>query len=286
MAESPINRDNPGKSPSVVRLPIWLGAALSQILGAFAGFAAYVGWVQYSGAGAEIGVVALVSGVAAAAFGHRLFRLPRWWLPINFAFPLGLHVGVGGEWPGWIFGVLFVATLLVFWNVIRDRVPLYLSNDAASDTVAKLLNELRTDPDPDISRNSRSAAPIGRFCDLGSGTGGLAIRVAAQCPHWQVVGYESAPILVLLSILRASFRGRNTMTFVRRNFWKQDLSKFDAVYAFLSPEPMTKLFNKVNAEMKAGSIFISNSFDVPDEQPDEVIELPDGRRTRLLVWRL
>lgn len=285
VSESSNNQGLNNATVTAARLPAWLGAALSQTVGAFAGFASYVGWVQYTGTGLQIGTVVLISGTFAAIFGRMIFKLPAWWLPINFSFPPGLYIGVAGEWPGWIFGALFVTTVLVFWNVIRDRVPLYLSNDCTSDAVAEELRKLRPVEENIPTIDRQAPPPVGKFCDLGSGTGGFAVRVAVACPRWQVVGYESAPALVLLSILRASLRRRNSIAFVRRNFWNQNLGDFDAVYAFLSPEPMARLFEKVRREMKPGSVFISNSFDVPGVEPDEVVELPDRRKTRLLIWR-
>jgi hypothetical protein len=45
------------------------------------------------------------------------------------------------------------------------------------------------------------------------------------------------------------------------------------VYAFLSPAPMPRLWEKICAEMKPGSLFISNSFPVPGQAPDRVIEV-------------
>ena len=70
------------------------------------------------------------------------------------------------------------------------------------------------------------------------------------------------------------------------NIWDMDLSKFDVVYAFLSPVPMAQLFLKVRSEMRHGSLFISNSFEVPDEKPTEILQIDDRRKTKLLIWRL
>ena len=48
---------------------------------------------------------------------------------------------------------------------------------------------------------------------------------------------------------------------------------------------MPRLWEKVRREMRPGSLFISNSFDVPGFPPDETVELHDLSRARLLVWR-
>ncbi|MEQ8664380.1 MAG: class I SAM-dependent methyltransferase [Rhodospirillales bacterium] len=285
MAESPNNRISATDAAKGRRSPVWLRALFSQIIGVLGGFAAYVGWLQYSVDGVPVGPFTLIAGMTAAVAGRALFRLPGWWLPINLLFPPGLYAGVAGQWPGWIFGALFVATVLVFWNVVRDRVPLYLSNRCTSDAIAALLQDLGPAATNGTDERHRVSPPPGRFCDLGSGTGGFVIRVGAACPSWQIVGYESSPVLWFLSVIRGSFRGRDRISFSRQNFWNQSLSTFDAVYAFLSPEPMTRLYEKAKQEMKPGSVFISNSFEVPGIEPDEIIQLEDQRRTRLLIWR-
>jgi hypothetical protein len=38
--------------------------------------------------------------------------------------------------------------------------------------------------------------------------------------------------------------------------------------------------------MRPGSLFISNSFEVPGTSPAEVVELHDLSHARLLIWRL
>ena len=57
-------------------------------------------------------------------------------------------------------------------------------------------------------------------------------------------------------------------------------------YAFLSPAPMARLSEKLKAEMKPGSCFISNSFAVPGGEPDEIVIVDDSRQTQLLIWRM
>lgn len=260
--------------------PVWLRGALSQISGGLAGFAIYVGWFHLNGTAPASLDAVLIAGAIAAIAGHKLFRMPGWWLPINAVFIPGLWFGVHGSWPPWIFAALFVVSVLIFWNAARDRVPLYLSNRKTSDAVAAILRAFEP-PEPDEG----AAAPSRRFCDLGSGTGGFAVRLARACPMWQVVGYENAPILVLIATLRARFVDNGRLAFFRRDFWNQPLGDFDVVYAFLSPAPMVRLHEKVRRELRPGAIFISNSFEVPGVQPDEVVELDDSRRTRLLIWR-
>ncbi len=206
-----------------------------------------------------------IHGLSAAIIGY-LLGLDRWWIAINFAIPFAVLAALWFDVPAWIYLVAFIATLLVFWNAGSDRVPLYLSN---ADTWAALIGLVPED------RNFR-------FIDLGCGLGGTLIAIRKARPHCQCFGVETAPIPFFLSKLRVGSAGMVEF----RSLWEVDLSAYDIVYCFLSPEPMTDLFAKAKIEMRPGTLFVSNSFGVPGNQPDQVMELPDTRETRLLLWRM
>jgi len=96
---------------------------------------------------------------------------------------------------------------------------------------------------------------------------------------------ESAPIPAMISRLRWKWSGLSNVEMRSADFWKENLAAYQVVYAFLSPVPMNRLYEKVKAEMKPGSLFISNSFDVEGIQADEVLELNDNRKTKLHLYR-
>jgi len=58
------------------------------------------------------------------------------------------------------------------------------------------------------------------------------------------------------------------------------------VYAFLSTEPMSRLWQKVAQEMRPGSVFVSNSFQVPDVEPTSVVVVNDSRQTHLYFYAI
>jgi hypothetical protein len=68
------------------------------------------------------------------------------------------------------------------------------------------------------------------------------------------------------------------------SFWGQALGAYDVVYAFLSPVPMPRLWDKVCAELAPGGFLVSNSFEVPGVTPTGVAHVGDGRGTQLLVY--
>lgn len=191
--------------------------------------------------------------------------LPRWWWPIQaLCLPAALAL-LHLEVPSWVYLLIFLLLLLIYWNAGSDRVPLYLSSQAAWGAVAQLL----------------PAGPF-TFVDLGCGLGGLLGFLARQRPESSFCGVESAPLPLLASWLR--LRGRPNCQVRRADLWQVGLSEFGVVYCFLSPEPMAELWRKAQAELQPGSLFISNSFAVPGVSPDFTVEV--GGRQRLLVWRM
>ncbi|PWB56908.1 MAG: hypothetical protein C3F18_04775, partial [Nitrosomonadales bacterium] len=70
------------------------------------------------------------------------------------------------------------------------------------------------------------------------------------------------------------------------SLWHADLQPFDVVYAYLSPVPMADLWRKIQREMRPGTLFISNTFQVPGVEPDEVVQLDDLHQSRLYLYRL
>jgi hypothetical protein len=151
-------------------------------------------------------------------------------------------------------------------GALTSRVPLYLSSDRAVEEVAR---RVPTDA-------------VARVIDLGCGLGGFLAGLARVCPGTMLHGIDAAPLPWLLSRLR--LLGRAEIRF--GSLWRADLSTYDVVYTYLSPEPMARLWAKASAEMRPGSLLISNTFAVPDVAPDEIIELHDLSRARLLVWRM
>ncbi|MEQ9488223.1 MAG: class I SAM-dependent methyltransferase [Alphaproteobacteria bacterium] len=210
-------------------------------------------------------LLAAIHGLCAGSAGY-LLGLDRWWIPINIAIPFAVLAALFFDAPAWIYLAAFGVTLLVFRNVGSDRVPLYLSN---AKTRAALIDLVPQDRDV-------------RFIDLGCGLGGTLVAIGKARLQCRCFGVETAPIPYFFSKLRVGSAG--TVNF--RSLWDVDLSTYDFVYCFLSPEPMTDLFAKAKMEMRPGSLFVSNSFGVPGNQPDRVIDVPDSRKTRLLLWQM
>lgn len=243
------------------------------VLAASQGVAFCIAWgialmLQRSG-GPKLDPVLLlaVEGAIAAVLGLR-FGLASWWLPVQLALPLAAGAALMLKLPSWVFLAAFVVLVLVFWNARGERVPLYLSNRRTWAALADL------------------APGEGAIIDLGCGIGGTLTHLARAHPNVAVVGVESAPIPFALAWLRVKLSGLRNIRLLYGDIWQHDLAPYTMVYAFLSPAPMPELYAKAQAEMRAGTMLVSNSFEVPGHLPDETRELDDGRRTRLLIWRM
>ncbi|WP_454457275.1 class I SAM-dependent methyltransferase [Thauera phenylacetica] len=239
--------------------------ALKALLAQLAGFAAAIALAR---SGALGGLWPLVSAqaVVAATVAAGL-RSARWWLPIHLGFlPLAVLAQGAGIHPGWYLGG-FVTLVLVYWTSFRTQVPLYLSNAATAAAVAKLL--------PD--------GPA-RMLDIGAGTGALLRPLAQARPDCRFTGVELAP--ATWAIGRLLLRGHANVEWQRGDLFAPDWSGYDLVYAFLSPVPMPAVWAKAIAEMRPGSLLVSNSFEVPGHEADAVIEVGDRRGTRLFLYRM
>lgn len=248
------------------RFPL-LKALIAQLAGLFLTFLFVFLTAFVTGWKFPLILIAVIQGSIAALLSRYWLRMPPWWLPIQFMFMPGVLAGLSLDIaPSW-FLLGFLLLLVVYWGVFRTQVPLYLSSRAAWRALAALL----------------PAKPDMRLIDLGSGLGGLLGFLGRTRPEGHYVGIEAAPLPFLLGWLRA--RGKNC-AMLYGSFWRHDLAEYDVVYAYLSPVPMTDLWNKAKAEMRPGSLLVSNTFAVPGITPTETVQVDDFHASTLYIYRL
>lgn len=208
---------------------------------------------------------ALAQGAFATFLGSR-WGLGVGWRLFQALLPLALAWQLERDMPGWIFGMGLLLLLLVFGGGLRTRAPLYHSNRAAWAELEALL-------------------PAGRptFVDLGAGLGGAMAYLARRRPEACIRGVEASP----LTWLGAWLRCLPTPARVRLgSLWAEDLSGVDVAFAFLSPAPMADVWDKVQREMRPGTLFISHTFEVPGVTPFEVRPLPGRPGACLRLYRV
>lgn len=188
----------------------------------------------------------------------------HWWLLIHALFlPVvfgALLLDISPRW--YLFA--FVFSWLVFGRVAMNRAPLFLSNRQVLTALEKRLPQ------------------AGHFLDIGAGSGTVLAWLAKRRPDLQLYGIEQAWLPWLLG----RWRLPRQVIWLRGDYQTLDLAKFDMTYAFLSPVPMAALWQKARQQMRPGTLFLSNTFTVPNVEPDEIIELDDWKGGRLLLWHM
>jgi SAM-dependent methyltransferase len=203
-----------------------------------------------------------VQGGLALLLSRRL-NLPTWWQAINALFCPLLWLATRAEIDPLWYLAGFIVLALTSLGSVMTRVPLFLSSRQAVAAVA--------------ARAPRG----GRVLDLGCGLGGWLAALHGVRPDLALAGVEMAPFNWLAARLRLGARADVRLG----SLWDADLADYDVVYAYLSPAPMARLWQKVEREMRPGSLFISNTFAVPGREPDETVDLNDLSQARLLIWR-
>lgn len=95
--------------------------------------------------------------------------------------------------------------------------------------------------------------------DLGSGDGRLVFD-AANKDVTKAVGFETNPLLVLISNIKRRIKRAENTEFVLTNYLNADLSKCTKLFVYLLPSAMKELEEKVLKDMPANSLIISNTF--------------------------
>ena len=211
--------------------------------------------------------VSILIGGVALLFAN-LTRQFWWWKTIHAIFAPAayalLKLQIAPEWYLLAFAILF----LFYRGALSGQIPLYFSNRQSAIALIHFFAD----------------NPPARIIDLGAGIGSAVYPLAKALKSARVDGVENTYVPWLIGRLRTA-RLENCRWSLG-NFWKESLADYDAVYAFLSPAPMPDLWLKITKEMKPGSLFISNSFQVPDLEASFVIEVADTRKTRLFCYRV
>jgi hypothetical protein len=221
---------------------------------------------------------ALLSGTLAAVLSH-VAGLARWWLLIQLLFAPALVLMLKLHIPSGFFLAAFLLMLVVYWSTFRSQVPLYLSSNRVWQTLEELL------PPAELSRTDATGKYF-TFMDIGSGMGGVLTHLSTARPDGLYFGVENAPLPYLLSQLRIKLGNYANCQVQWGSMWSCDLAPYDVVFAYLSPVPMAQLWHKVKQEMRPGTLFISNSFAVPEHPPQYSITLDDMHHSTLHIWHM
>ncbi|MES2352870.1 MAG: class I SAM-dependent methyltransferase [Pseudomonadota bacterium] len=212
-------------------------------------------------------ILALAIGATSLAVASAA-RQPWWWLLIHATFaPAAWLLSLWQINPKWFLFAL-ILMLLIFRGTLTRQAPLYLTNRTTARALAELIPE-------NISGY--------RVADVGAGLGSFLHPLARLRPNAIFTGLENSPLTWFLGRCRLAFVTNCVLRW--KDLWTEDLSRYDLVYAFLSPVMMDSLGHKIAAELGRNAVFVSNSFPVPDATPWQIIDVEDRRRTRLYCYR-
>jgi len=171
--------------------------------------------------------------------------------------------------PSWVFLMLAITPVLIYAPAFWTRVPYYPTSSA---TYALLLAQLPQEKQL-------------HFIDLGCGFGDLIFFLAKHRPEIHFTGVEIGILPYLIASCRKFLGNRKNVSIRLRSIWILNLNEYDMVYAFLSPAPMPRLWEKVSVEMRPDCVFITNSFVVPAPANEE-IAVKDSKESILYLHRI
>jgi 2-polyprenyl-3-methyl-5-hydroxy-6-metoxy-1,4-benzoquinol methylase len=209
--------------------------------------------------------VCLTSMMAKAA------KMPVWWRWIHIIFPVAVVFMQQVALPAGVYFAGFIMTLALYWSVHNTRVPFYPSFPVTWRAMHHILEQHAGD---------RSLQVL----DIGSGIGDIAMFIAKQRIHDEVSGIEIAPLPWVISAIRAIFSG-TSVRFTLGDYRQLDFASLDVVFAYLSPAVMTDVWQKVQHEMRPGSLFVSSEFPVAELAADRII-YPSAQAPALYVYHI
>lgn len=127
--------------------------------------------------------------------------------------------------------------------------------------------------------------PGDTFYDLGCGEG-MMVFYAAKNYSARAIGLEINPVLYLICLIKKLFIKNPSAYFKLKSLFREDLSQADFVYFFAIPnKSMIRLKNKLEKELKPGTMVISYTFRVPGWEPI-IIDKPQDKDLSVYVYKI
>lgn len=199
----------------------------------------------------------LLAHICLVSVLAKLADMPVWWRWIHVIFPVAVLFMQQVALPASVYFAGFIITLALYWSVYNTRVPFYPSFPSTWRAMHRILEQHADDQSLKV-------------LDIGSGIGDIAMFLARQRIHDEVSGIEIAPLPWAISALRAIFSG-TSVKFTLGDYRQLDFASLDVVFAYLSPAVMAPVWQKVQQEMRPGSLFVSSEFPVPDVNATRII---------------
>lgn len=156
--------------------------------------------------------------------------------------------------PLWVHILLALSAGIYVYYTVTTKTPLmFPTQQAAIDAILELIKAKNTEyPDKSI-----------KIYDLGSGAGGLALKLAKAFPQATVVGVEIAWPAWLYSYVRQKISRLENAHFILKNFMKVNVADGDVIIFYMTDARIEQMSEKLAKEGKRDSLIISNTFPLP-----------------------
>jgi len=111
--------------------------------------------------------------------------------------------------------------------------------------------------------------------DLGAGHGTLLYIIEKEADVASLTGYEKAPLPLYFNWLSKPFRKGSKVKLKGKNFFKEDLTKYNILFLYLLPKTMDDLLPKLEKELPKGAKVLSNTFTFSKKKPSKTLTSKD-----------
>ncbi len=111
----------------------------------------------------------------------------------------------------------------------------------------------------------------GLLYDLGSSRGGFVLDILNEAPGLRAVGIDNSLLRTWIAKLRNRMSKKKAV-FVKEDIFDADISQADVVYVYLPRPMLPAVEEKLQKELKSGSIVLTSRVCFPDWQPSSVIQ--------------
>ena len=168
-----------------------------------------------------------------------------------FYFTVGLMVIID------VIAVLFFIFLIIeaYQIIFKGKVP-YLPS--SKSLIKKVISEI----------NFKDKAIV---YDLGSGDGKFLLNLTKN-KNVKAIGYEKFILPLIISRINNLFSFKKCR-FIYKDFYQADITDADYVFCYLFSSENKRLVEKLNKELKPGTIVVSNSFEIPGWQYKKAVTI-------------
>lgn len=108
------------------------------------------------------------------------------------------------------------------------------------------------------------------IAELGSGWGGLVIRLARAFPNATITGFEISPWPLLVSRIMTMLNPQ--ITICNEDFFARDWAQYDVLVCYLSPQHMVRIEAGLS-ELHQKPLVISCAFAMPNTLPSQIVTI-------------